>query len=167
MAKFTKDEFISGEKSIFVYGADVLFIDKEIYDEVVELLPKDFIVVNGDNDFSDYQNRAYFKNFERKVFNSNVKDVSKYKVEIARLLKEKSWASEIAWRLCRIQELFMLKEIERTDSDRYKKQIEELNNKLLASLKRNDAMEISDNADIWNAVKIVSDETRQYNNKQF
>lgn len=121
----SKDEFISGEKSIFVYGADVLFIDKEIYDEVVELLPKDFIVVNGDNDFSDYQNRAYFKNFERKVFNSNVKDVSKYKVEIARLLKEKSWASEIAWRLCRIQELFMLKEIERTDSDRYKKQIEE------------------------------------------
>ena len=40
-------------------------IDKESYDEVVELLPKDFIVINGDNDFSDYQNRAYFKNFER------------------------------------------------------------------------------------------------------
>lgn len=118
----------------------------------------------------DELNKEYIKmqeNYNKKIKESETSEQEKneifnqYQILKNELNRENESLTKMTKQLKKVQ-----KERNHLESI-YKKQIEELNNKLLASLKRNDAMEISDNADIWNAVKIVSDETRQYNNKQF
>lgn len=124
----SKDDFLAG-KGLFVYGADVLFIDKSVYSDVSQFLPEEYIVINNDKqDLTDYQNRSHYKSFEAKIFNSNVKSIEELKSKVFTQLKGKTWAGEIAWRLCRIQELFMLKDIEILESDiveKYKKDIQD------------------------------------------
>ena len=124
----TKNDFLEG-KGLFVYGADVLFIDKNDYRDVSQFLPEEYIVINNDKqDFTDYQNRSRYKSFDTKLLNSQIKSIGELKSKILTLLKEKTWAGEIAWRLCRVQELFMLKDIETLENDtveKYKRDIQD------------------------------------------
>lgn len=123
----SKEDFIAGKNGLYIYGADVLFIDKTIYSDVMQFLPSDVVIVNnGKIDYSDYQNNGRFASFESNMLNTKSKSIMAFKEAVLRLVKEKTWAGEIAWRLCRIQELFMLKDIESSEqdvTDRYQKDI--------------------------------------------
>ncbi|MDE7330519.1 MAG: hypothetical protein K2N30_05500, partial [Clostridia bacterium] len=126
----TAKEFLGGDlRATIVYGADVIFISKKDFTDLEKYIPAECIVLfNGKTGYSDYQNAARYKNFEAKVLNSTIKGFNKFKEQFTKEIKEKPWASEIAWRLCRIQELFLLSQLEfGSDGQRehYSKKIEE------------------------------------------
>lgn len=127
----TAREFLSGDmRAVIVYGADIVFVDKHDWAGVEKYIPAGFIALfAGQKSYCDYQNGAFYKNFEANVFNSIIKDFEKFKEQLIKEIKDKSWAGEIAWRLCRVQELFLLSQLDGSSDGqrtRYLKKIEEL-----------------------------------------
>ncbi len=127
----TVREFKSGDvRAALVYGCDVLFCDKDAYKEVCDILPPDFIpLLTADTDAVTYKSNAYWK---RRALPSvankdRLRTLDDVKSELGSLIKDKTWASEIAWRLVRIQELFMLSDLSEDESivRRYEREIEE------------------------------------------
>lgn len=122
-------EYLDGSiRSALVWGCDILFCDNDDYDMVKNYLPGDLIplFIQGD-DILSYKSNAHWHKKNIRVGNYP-KDLTGIKEDIGNVIKDKPWSSEIAWRLVRIQELFMLSELEGGESktiDRYKKQIEE------------------------------------------
>lgn len=121
----TIEEFMnSPEKAVMVYGSDLLFVDRKDYATISKYIPSDFIPLLGGYGIADYQAAASHKALTTFAY----KNLEKLKSYLTSELKEKSWAGEIAWRLCRVQELFLLSEIgDGTDdmTDKYLKQIDE------------------------------------------
>lgn len=123
-------------KSIILYGAKLLLVDASVKEEVKKYIPSNFIPmfdVVYDDKYSDIFLKAsverYFSdkkpNIELGLFRDKTKfnspqEISNYWIKA---LKEHSWAQEITWRLCRIQELFLDETSETVK--KYKKQIEE------------------------------------------
>ena len=110
----SKNDYLQGKpKAALVWGADVLFCDTAIYDEIKSTFPKDFIpLMSKEADIVNYKSVAHLaarNNFQVANKSCAPKDIG---AKLTDLIKEKSWSSEIAWRLVRIQELFMLSEIE-------------------------------------------------------
>lgn len=125
----TTSEFLDGNvKSCMVYGADIVFCDNKEYSKIESYLPSHFIpLLNTRKNISTYHNDGFFSKFPgMKFWGSDARKLNDAKDSIDKELREKSWAGEIAWRLCRIQELFLLSEIgdESKKRDRYNEDIE-------------------------------------------
>lgn len=127
----TAREFLNGDmRAAIVYGADIVFVDRNSWAEIEKYIPAGFIALfTGQKSYSDYQNAAFYKNFEANVFNSRIKGFEKFKEQLVQEIKDKSWSGEIAWRLCRVQELFLLSKLDISSDGqrtRYLSKIEEL-----------------------------------------
>lgn len=124
----TASEFLSGDiKACMVYGADIVFCDSNDYKNVEQYLPSHFIpLLNNKKSLLLYHNDGYYNKFSgMKLLNNDARSLEDAKCSIDKELREKSWADEIAWRLCRIQELFLLSEMSDDDKrEKYKKEIE-------------------------------------------
>ena len=125
------------KKSVILYGAKLLFIEDSAKEEVKKILPHDFVPmfdVAHDEAYSDLFLAAsaerHFTVKKPNVELGSYRDKTKYGTwqGIAeywtRAMREHSWAQEITWRLCRIQELFSEKANNKT-VERYKREIEE------------------------------------------
>lgn len=123
-------EYLDGNiRSAVIYGADIVFVDNKYYEKIQQYLPSAFIPLFArSKGMLDFANAAKYRSFEARAMNNFFKDITALKERLQKELKEKSWASEIAWRLCREQELFLLSQLEVSDGeqkDRYRQQIEE------------------------------------------
>lgn len=116
------------DKAVIFFGADFLFIDVGILDDIQFWIPKDFLPTEkSGNLFLAASAEAYFKGKSRELGSGRDKGARNNLNEIAgywkNAMKEHSWAKEITWRLCRIQELFLDAENSET-VEKYRKQIE-------------------------------------------
>ena len=94
--------------------ADLLFIKESELDEVKDYIPANMLVINREDwdiESQQYQMRNYYDHYNGELF---YREQYKHKKEKKpnkiihmnnEFLKEKSWATEIAWRLKRIHEL--------------------------------------------------------------
>lgn len=125
------EEFKNADiKSCIVYGAKILFVDSEIIEKVSTILPADYIQVFGNNIDLQYLNEGFFKKKKLRINlnNHTCSSVKEYFLKFNELIKEKTWANEITWRLCRIQELFMLLNLnnDKTLLEKYDKEITDM-----------------------------------------
>ena len=124
-------------KAMILFGAKVLFIEDSVKEKVKKLLPADFVPMYDVEQDASYKDlfltasaERYFSQKKPTIELGSYRDKSTCKSwkEIAdywtRAAKEHSWAQEITWRLCRIQELFLDEENNKT-VERYKREIEE------------------------------------------
>ncbi|MDE5756597.1 MAG: hypothetical protein K2I23_05850, partial [Clostridia bacterium] len=123
-------DFLDGDiRSALIYGADIVFVDNSCYKDIAQFMPNSLIpLFASDKGILDFASDAKYQDFEARALNNYFKDIVKFKEQLQKELKDKSWASEIAWRLCREQELFLLSQLEISDTaqrERYRKQIEE------------------------------------------
>ena len=126
----------AGEKSVILYGAKVLFIENTILSKVRYFIPDDYVpmydIVN-DEQYSDSLLAAitnyYFAKKRPKIELGTYRDRTEYssydKIVSywANAVKDNSWAREITWRICRIQELFLEESSSKT-VERYKEDID-------------------------------------------
>lgn len=126
----------ASNKAVILYGAKLLIIEKTIFKEVQDILPSHYTPmfdVESDDcykslwlaasvkySFSFKKNMQVELGKEKKVY-KKWKDITDY---WSRALKDKSWAGEITWRLCRLQEL-AFDGAKKETVEGYKKQIEE------------------------------------------
>ena len=124
-------------KAAILYGAKVLFIEDSVLPQVRNFLPPDFVPmydIANDEHYSDLflaaTTKHYFSKKCPKIELGSYRDKTTYsKMEnIAdywtKAVKEHSWAKEITWRLCRIQELFLEAESNKT-VEHYKNEIKD------------------------------------------
>lgn len=122
-------------KSVVLFGAKILFVEDSVLPEIRIFFPSDFVPmddISNDEKYSDLflsaLTKFYFSKKKPEIELGKNRDKTKYTTEkeIAKYWtnapKEHSWAQEITWRLCRIQELFL--EDSKT-VENYKKQISE------------------------------------------
>lgn len=126
-------DFIRGGKTaIEVFGSKILFIEDDIYNKCKEYVPEDFVPALNSNDlniaFLIAQNEPFYR---KKIvcgdirFNrSTCESIDDFRNKILQEVRDHSWANEIVWRLCRVQELFLSKETEKIA--RYEEQIKAL-----------------------------------------
>lgn len=122
-------------KTVVLYGAHLLFIEASIQNEISRWLPSDFIPlydIEKDDHYANMFLAATAKSAFSKIksvemgkgrdkgYQKSLNDIADY---WKRATKEHSWASEITWRLCRIQELFLEAESGETVK-KYKEQID-------------------------------------------
>lgn len=123
-------------KSAILYGARILIIDEAVREEAKKLIPADFVPmfdVEQDDRYKDLfltASTEYFfaakkpkvdlGSYWDKTTYSTWKDIAKYWTNA---VKEHSWAQEMTWRMCRIQELFLDSDRNKT-VERYKHEIE-------------------------------------------
>lgn len=123
---------MGGKTAVKVFGCKILFVEDLIYLKCKEFLPEDFVPALNSNDlnvaFSIAQNEPYYR---KKIvcgdirFNkSTCESIDDFRNKIIQEIREHSWANEIVWRLCRVQELFLSKETEKIN--RYEEQIKSL-----------------------------------------
>lgn len=122
------EDFLNGsERAALIYGANVLFVSHDDYEKIVAYLPCDYISIMEDGkDILAFENMSRYKKLDVQAFNSNIKSITKFKEDLLHEIKNKTWAGEIAWRLCRIQELFLLDKLNKgndTTKMRYMEQI--------------------------------------------
>ena len=129
----------ASNKAVILYDAKLLIIEKTIFKEVQDILPSYYTPmfdVESDDCYKSLRLAASVKysfSFKKSIGVELGKEKKEKKVykkweDIAdywsRALKDKSWAGEITWRLCRLQELAFDGAKKETVED-YKKQIEE------------------------------------------
>lgn len=127
----------AAQKSVILYGAKLLFIENTVLNEVKYFLPSDFVPaydIENDENFGNVFLAAlthhYFSKNHPQIelgLNRDKRSYKNYK-EITefwtRTIKEHSWSQELTWRLCRIQELFLEADKNKT-VERYEREIEE------------------------------------------
>lgn len=127
----------ASSKAVILYGARFLLVEDSILKEIQCCLPAGFIPLddiessaeNCSTPFLDAAAQASFakvKSIElgtgrNKGGRNSLKEIADY---WKNALKEHSWAKEITWRLCRIQELFL--DVKDGKAKQYKEQIENL-----------------------------------------
>ena len=128
----TASQFLRGdERAFLVYGARVLFVSEKYFGSIEKSIPQYFIPIYCDeNSYPVYLSAAYHKKFNARIFSNDFLDVKKFREQLVNEIKDNSWSKEIAWRLCRMQELFLLAGEDSGDRrynnwEKYKKQIEE------------------------------------------
>lgn len=128
----------ASSKAVILYGAKLLIIEDKIFKEVQLILPSHYTPMFDVESDSLYKSPSlvasveyYFsskKNIQVELGVGKEKKVYKEWKDIAdywsKALKDKSWAGEITWRLCRLQEL-TFDGAERKTVENLKKQIEE------------------------------------------
>ena len=110
----SKDDYLQGKpKAALVWGADILFCDAEIYDEIKSTFPKSYVaIMTKDADIVSYKSAAHLRTTKNLYAANETCPAESIGNKLTDLIKRNSWSSEIAWRLVRIQELFMLSEVE-------------------------------------------------------
>ena len=127
----------SEQKAVVLYGAKLLFIEDSALAQVRSFLPADFVPMYDivhDEHYADLflaaSVKRYFSAKAREIELGSFRERTKFKTaeDIAeywtKATKEHSWAQEITWRLCRIQELFLEADGNKTVK-RYKNEIAE------------------------------------------
>jgi hypothetical protein len=109
----------SDEKDLFKkLGSDLILIKDGTFNEIKMDLPKTHIaILKKESESDDFWFKQTYLNYKRKlqIFSKINKNFSKenspieYKDLFKSMLKEKSWAEEIAWRMIRVYERRMLK----------------------------------------------------------
>jgi len=100
------DDIVSGNIiASLIYIADILFIDKDDLHGLKRYIPSHFMVINiSEWDYELQQYRwQYF--LEKNLNPMNVKKAQENYKRINKDLDERSWGSEISWRLIRLYEL--------------------------------------------------------------
>lgn len=124
-------------KSAILYGARILIIDEAVREEAKKLIPADFVpmfdveqddrykdlflTASAEHFFAAKKPKVDLGSYRDKMTYSTWKDIAKYWTNA---VKEHSWAQEMTWRMCRIQELFLDSDGNKT-VERYKREIEE------------------------------------------
>ena len=125
-------DFLSGRKTaVKAYGAEVLFVEEKIFEKYQSFLPSDFVaVLNSEELNTDYSvalNKGaglYSKKLGIDFAKNTCDSIDDFSSKLKGELREHSWANEIVWRLCRIQELFLSNESKKIQN--YESQIQEL-----------------------------------------
>ena len=118
----TPSDIIRGtDESMRIYGSDLIFVDRSLLKLVSDYLPASNILVN---DYSGENNRySYFSNHYYSVLKRTGKSktiffdrerhegAEQVRNGINALIRKADWAGQIAWRISRQQELFMLKDL--------------------------------------------------------
>lgn len=123
----SKDEYnYNPEKTLEIYYSDIVFINYSILDKIV--LPNDFIIINPYKKEIPYEyrtrqigklnNKTYYFNKTKEQ-----KKLEDYENSIYLDFKENPIYKEVAWRLCRINELFLLEDRDKQTIDKYESQI--------------------------------------------
>jgi hypothetical protein len=109
----TVDEFLNDSpKNALVYGSDILFCEKKDFQKIEAYLPLDMITLLLDgHTLAHYQSDGFYRTIDAKMANSKIKTVAQARDVLNEEMRKKTWAGEVAWRLCRIQELFLLSEL--------------------------------------------------------
>jgi len=112
------EELLSGGVDAHkLYGAKYIFVQEDYFDRIVPILPNDVIVLlkNKENGawISHYANEHYFENkrMNVRIGRSEYKNPKDLREAFNSAIRSKDWAGEIAWRIGRQQELFMLSKI--------------------------------------------------------
>jgi superfamily I DNA and/or RNA helicase len=114
------EDLLSGGPDAYkLYGARYIFVQDDYFDQIQPILPNDVIVLLRKEEArtSYYANKYHFEN--RGIL-ASIKDTDYRKHEIIRdqlnhIIRSKSWSGEIAWRIVRQQELFMLRDVQKGD----------------------------------------------------
>lgn len=121
-----------GESSYKLYGARYIFVREDYFDRVQSLLPSDVIVLRKDESEarqSYYSNDFFFENKVHKFKGvslcggrgqTNYSKVADIRKALTGLFSSKDWSGEIAWRVARQQELFLLQRIDKENGDKVK-----------------------------------------------
>lgn len=125
-------DFLSGGKTaVKAYGAEVLFVEEKIFEKYQSFLPSDFVAVLNseelDIDYSVALNKGaglYSKKLGIDFAKNTCDSIDDFSSKLKGELREHSWANELVWRLCRIQELFLSSESKKIQN--YENQIQEL-----------------------------------------
>lgn len=125
----TVDEFLSGSlKNTLVYGSDILFCEKKDFYKIELYIPSDVITLLLDGQsLAHYQSDGFYHVLDTKMANSKIKTAAQVREVLNEEMRKKTWAGEVAWRLCRIQELFLLSELgdgSDTQRKRYREDID-------------------------------------------
>lgn len=109
----------SDEEDLFkLLGSDLILIKENTWQHRKKQLPKTHIaILNNTSENDDFYFKQNYLNKKRKLpkYKRINREVSKanspieYKAVFKKMLKEKSWAEEIAWRMIRVYERRMLK----------------------------------------------------------
>lgn len=113
------DELKEEEKLVILYGAKLLFIEDYVFKRVEKILPTYSIpmydVENDEHYKSVFLTAAVQSHFAKSKpcielgaykEKTSYREWQKIAEYWAKAIKDKSWAQEITWRLCRLQELF-------------------------------------------------------------
>lgn len=132
----TVKEFTDGStRAVLVYGAEIMFVSKKDYAEIERYIPNGFIPLFAEKEgIADYSASGFYDGYGSRFeasLNSRIIGIKNYKKELEGVINERKWADEIAWRLCRIQELFLLSQLKGGDKNgdatgKYRSDIEEL-----------------------------------------
>lgn len=123
----TKDDLIKGDKkTVCFFGSKVLFVEDSLYEEIESYLSSDFVpVLSKKNDYYCLaQNAVIDKDVNLSICKETCHSFNDVKNAVEQEVKEHSWAREIIWRLCRLQELFLSKDEEKLKY--YEKQVDTL-----------------------------------------
>ncbi len=107
-----------------MYGAKVIFIERTCLKAVEQYLPADFIMLlEKDSGLGHlrFENDYYFKNKKIRgvlIDRSDYFDINEIRKKLNTEIGRRDWAGEIAWRVARQQELFMLKDIAQDGKDK-------------------------------------------------
>ncbi|MDY0223918.1 MAG: AAA domain-containing protein [Candidatus Methanomethylophilaceae archaeon] len=115
-------DIINGTKeSMLIYGVDLIFIDRELLKQLSDYLPASNILINdysGENNRYIYYSNHYYSDLKKRgrskvLFFDRDRHEGAEQVRdgINALIRKADWAGQIAWRISRQQELFMLKDI--------------------------------------------------------
>lgn len=121
----TPTQILNGESSCAkMYGAKVIFVERTCLKSIEQYLPPDFIMLlEKDGGFVHlrFENDYYFKNKKIRgvrIDRSDYSEVNEIRKKLNSEIRRRNWAGEIAWRVARQQELFMLKDIAQDGKDK-------------------------------------------------
>ncbi len=118
----TPSDIINGTKeSMLIYGVDMIFIDRELLKQLSDYLPASNILINdysGENNRYIYYSNHYYSDLKRRGKSKVIyfdrdrhEGAEQVRDGINALIRKADWAGQIAWRISRQQELFMLNDI--------------------------------------------------------
>ena len=107
--------------SMRMYGADLIFVDRGLLNKVSDYLPASNILINdysGENNLYSYYSNHYYSVLRQRGRSKSIffdrkrhEGAEQVRDGINTLIRKADWAGQIAWRISRQQELFMLKDL--------------------------------------------------------
>jgi hypothetical protein len=124
--EITRTQILNGDvESLMMEGANILFIENSVYNQIESLIPSKFAIVNRNSwkTMQLFYRWAYFithknqkndsQNPESSIDEKKLRKIEDRIERVNQDFQQKDWASEISWRLIRLYELRNMKVINR------------------------------------------------------